>query len=92
VVAKSAGALVVQRTFLPLYEATVDGQPAPLVAADLHRMAVELEPGTHEVLIQVDRRPFRASLLLSLAGGLLLGGGVLRLRRATPRDDGERAA
>jgi hypothetical protein len=80
--ADSAGALVVQRSFLPLYRATVDDRPAPLVAADLHRMAVELEPGTHEVRIRVDRRPFTWSLPLALAGLLLLGVGASRLRRA----------
>ena len=79
--AESAGALVVQRAFLPLYRATVDGRPAPLVAADLHRMALELEAGTHEVRIRVDRRPFHSSLPLALIGGLILAGGAARLRR-----------
>ena len=79
--AESAGALVVQRAFLPLYRATVDGRPAPLVAADLHRMAVELEAGTHEVRIRADRRPFYSSLPLALVGGLLLAVGAARLRR-----------
>ena len=82
--AESAGALVVQRAFLPLYRATVNGRPAPLVAADLHRMAVELDPGTHQVHIRADRRPFHASLPVALAGALLLLAGTARLRRAAP--------
>jgi hypothetical protein len=78
--AESAGALVVQRSFLPLYRAEVNGQPAPLVAADLHRMAVELEAGTHEVRIRVERRSLYWSLLLTLIGGVLLSVGAVRLR------------
>ena len=84
--AESAGALVVQRAFLPLYRAAVDGQPAPLVAADLHRMAVELEAGDHEVRIWADRRPFYLSLPLAALGGLLLVGGTARLRRTAATD------
>ena len=79
--ATGSGALVVQRTFLPLYRATVDGRPAPLVAADLHRLAVDLPAGDHEVRIAVDRRPFRRSLWLALAGLLALVGGSLWWRR-----------
>jgi hypothetical protein len=80
--AVSAGALVVQRAFLPLYRATVNGRPAKLVAADLHRMAIELEAGTHEVRIRADRRPVYSSLPLALAGGLLLTVGAARIRRS----------
>ena len=80
--ADSAGALVVQRSFLPLYRATVDGRPEPLVAADLHRLALELPAGTHDVTITADRRPLGASLLLALAGVLLLTLGAVRLARA----------
>jgi hypothetical protein len=87
--AESPGALVVQRSFLPLYRATVDGRPAPLVAADLHRLAVELEAGSHEVRIWADRRPFHLSLVLALAGGSLLTLGALRLRRGA--ETGNRA-
>ena len=36
------GALVVQRAFLPLYRATVDGQKAPIVAANIHRLGIEV--------------------------------------------------
>ncbi len=88
--AESAGALVVQRAFLPLYRATVDGRTAPLVAADMHRMAVQLEAGTHEVRIRADRRPFYSSLPLALVGGLLLAVGAAWLRRSkTAAQDGE---
>lgn len=80
--AESAGALVVQRAFLPLYRATVNGREVPLVVADLHRMAVELEAGDHRVRIWADRRPLYMSALLVLAGVLLLAAGSQRLRSA----------
>ncbi len=61
--ARSAGVLVVQRASLPLYRATVDGRPADLTVANLHRIGLELPPGRHRVRIWADRRPLRWSLL-----------------------------
>ena len=74
--AEGPGALVVQRAFLPIYRATVDGRPAPLVAANLHRMALELEAGDHRVRIWADRRPLHLSALAALAGIVLLAAGA----------------
>ena len=68
--AQSAGALVVQRSFLPIYSAEVDGQPASIEVADLHRMAIEVPLGVHEVTLEVNRRPLLLSFLLSM-GSLL---------------------
>ncbi len=73
------GALVVQRAFLPLYRATVDGEEASLVAANVHRLGLEIPQGTHAVEIWVDRRPFRISTALALIGVVLLLGLVWRL-------------
>ena len=70
---------MVQRAFLPLYRATVDGEPVPLVAADLHRMAVELEAGSHEVRIWATRGPFYLALLLAVAGVILMAWVSLRM-------------
>ncbi len=71
--AASAGALVVQRTYLPIWRAEVDGRSAPIRIANLHRMAVELGPGRHRVTIRTDRRPLAASTAAAALGvaGLL---------------------
>jgi hypothetical protein len=84
--ASGASTLVLGRAWLPHYRALVDGEPAATLVANMGQLAVEVPPGTHEVVLWVDRRPFLASLAGSLAGlaglvGLALGG----LRRAPPR-------
>ncbi len=66
--AHSAGVLVIQRAFLPIYKARANGTPAPIVAANMHRIGVELPAGSHRVEIWVDRRPFLISGLASLVG------------------------
>jgi hypothetical protein len=84
--AAGPGALVWQRTPLPIYRALVDGRPAPIQVADLHRMAVELTAGEHEVEIRVDRRPLLLSSLAALAALAALAGGCWRLEsRASAR-------
>jgi hypothetical protein len=73
----SGGVLVVQRAYLPLYRATIDGRRARIAVANLHRLAVELPPGDHRVRITIDRAPFLLSLLgvaAGLAGVVLLAG------------------
>lgn len=64
------GVLVLQRAYLPLYRASIDGRPATPVVANLHRIGVEVPAGTHEVRVWVDRSPLRISLLVSLLGVL----------------------
>lgn len=70
--ARSAGVLVLQRTHLPLYRATVDGEITPTLPVNLHRIGVELPPGRHRVVIEVDRAPFYLSLIGAGLGLLLL--------------------
>jgi hypothetical protein len=69
--ATTPAVLVVQRDYQPLYRATVDGAPVALRIANLHRIGVEVPEGRHRVDLWVDRRPLRASLVLSALG---LGG------------------
>jgi hypothetical protein len=45
----------------------------PVLAANLHRIAVLVPEGDHEVLIAADRRPFRWGALGSLLALLVLG-------------------
>ncbi len=63
--------LVVQRANL-LFKATVDGRPARVLTANVHRIGVEVPAGTHRVRLYIDRRPLHRSLLGALAGLLLL--------------------
>jgi hypothetical protein len=76
--ADGPGAVVFQRSYLPIYEATIDGDPAPIEVANMHRMAVEVPAGDHEIRLRVDDGSLRPAFLLSLLGLVLLG---LRLRR-----------
>jgi len=65
--------LVVQRAYLPIYRATIDRRPAPVLPANAHRLAVEIPPGHHRVHLAADRRPFHAACLAAaLAFGALL--------------------
>ena len=76
------GALVVQRAFLPLYRATIDGQEASIVAANIHRLGIEVPAGSHRVRVWIDRRPLWVSSLVALAALFVLIGLAWRLRRA----------
>ncbi|NHZ73058.1 MAG: hypothetical protein GWP16_01115 [Nitrospirae bacterium] len=74
------GALVVQRAFLPLYRATVDGQEVPIVAANIHRLGIEVPAGSHRVKVWIDRRPLWVSSLVALIALVALIGLAWRLR------------
>ncbi len=74
----AAGVLLVQRTYLPLYKATVDGEDAEVLVANFHRIGVRVPAGSHEVRLWVNRRPFHQACLGALAA--LLGLGLLVLR------------
>ncbi|MDH3254569.1 MAG: hypothetical protein OEM62_06220, partial [Acidobacteriota bacterium] len=73
--AEGSGALLVQRSHLPLYRAVVDGRRTPIYVANMHRMAVLLEPGRHTVELFVDRTRFRLGVGLAL-GSLAMMSGV----------------
>ena len=76
------GFLVVQRAYLAIYRAAVDGEPAAPETANFHRLAVEVPAGEHRVRLWVDRRPTRAAWLVAVLGiaGLVL----LEARPKTP--------
>ena len=84
--AEGRGALVLQKTYLPLYRLEVDGQPRTPLVANMHRMAVVIEPGDHTVRLWVDRRPFHRALgvaLLTLIGLVFYGSGYRASGRHT---------
>ncbi len=70
--ARGPGALVVHRAHLPLWRAEVDGRPAPLLAANIHRLGLELAAGSHRVRLWVDRRPLWAAGLVAAAVAVAL--------------------
>jgi hypothetical protein len=77
--------LVVQRAKL-LYRATIDGRPAEVLTANLHRNGLVVPAGHHQVRMWVDRTNFHravaaAGLGLALLPLLALGSGR---RRAPP--------
>ncbi len=65
---EAGGVLLTQRAYLDLYQATIDGQPAPTVIANLHRLAVEVPPGEHRVRLWIDRRLTWLGYMLALLG------------------------
>jgi len=70
--APDPGVLVIQRTHLPIYRASIDGEPAALYAANLHRMGVKIPAGDHMVEIRVDRSPLRWGLAVAAISALAL--------------------
>ncbi len=70
---------MVQRSYLPIYSASIDGEPAEISVANMHRMAIEVPTGRHELRLWVDRRTMMPSWLLAALGVVLL---LLRWRRA----------
>jgi hypothetical protein len=91
--APNPGALVVQRTHLPIYRAALDGEPVGLYAVNLHRMAVKVPPGQHRVTIRVERGPLRWGWALSALSLLaLVGAGWRGAPAAVPPAPAEVAA
>ncbi len=79
--AEAPGAVLVQRSYLPIWKAELDGEPVDISVANIHRMAVEVGAGEHLLTLSVDRRTLAPSFALSLLGVALLG---LRSRSGSP--------
>ena len=77
--ASGPGALVVHRAHLPIWRAEIDRRPAPILAANIHRLGLEIPPGEHRVRLWIDRRP------LWVAGLAAAGALVVVLLLAAPR-------
>ncbi|MBZ0089360.1 MAG: hypothetical protein K8H90_03165, partial [Thermoanaerobaculia bacterium] len=76
-------ALVVQRTYQPVYRASVDDEMVPVLVADLHRTAVRVPAGARRVRLWIDRSPLRwAYGVASLAGLAVLSLALLGRRSA----------
>ncbi|MEM9407427.1 MAG: hypothetical protein AAGA81_15425, partial [Acidobacteriota bacterium] len=53
--AEAPSVLLVQRAHLGQYRASLDGDPVPVVAGNVSRVAVEVPPGVHEIVLWVPR-------------------------------------
>jgi hypothetical protein len=69
---KAPGVLVLQRAFLPIYRARANGLRTPIVAANIHRLGIELPAGDHLVEVWIDRRPLWISTGVALVALLVL--------------------
>jgi hypothetical protein len=91
--ARGAGYLVVADAAIPGWQATVDGHPAALVAADHAMHAVPVPAGEHRVVVRYVQPGLTAGIvatLVTLVGYALLwalvGRGRARRRRRRPRE------
>ncbi len=75
--ADSAAVLVVADSFYPGWEATVDGQPAAILRANLLFRGVALAPGEHEVIFTYHPTTWLRGLYVSLGALTLLVIGLL---------------
>jgi hypothetical protein len=62
--------LVWQRSHLPLYRATIDGNPAQVAVANLYRIAVPVPKGLHRVEIGPRRAPLHRAMIAAVLGVL----------------------
>lgn len=76
--ASVGGYLVLNDSFYPGWQATVDGQPAPVLRANFLFRAIQVGPGHHEVEFRYEPRPFWYGLAMAL-GGMLLSAIVWRV-------------
>ena len=66
------GVLVVSDSWYPGWRATVDGQPVPMLRANLLFRAVALPAGVHDVIFEFKPTGGRAGLVIALVAGLVL--------------------
>ncbi|HVS16588.1 MAG TPA: hypothetical protein VMV46_21945 [Thermoanaerobaculia bacterium] len=91
---EAGGMLVAQRVYLPIYRAAIDGAPARVTVANLHRLGVEVPPGEHRLELWIDQGAFFRSLWASGAGlgGLIALPWLVRRRRVGSIAGGEYAS
>ncbi len=69
---KSPALLILADTFYPGWQATVDGDPAPIYRTNVLLRGVPVPAGEHEVVFRYAPASWRQGLLFSAAGGVLL--------------------
>jgi hypothetical protein len=85
-----ASMLVISQTYYPGWKATIDGNEAEVIPADLALTGVVVPAGTHNIRLVFSPFSFRAGATLSLiavitVGGLLLSAQVSQLERRVLR-------
>lgn len=81
------GFVILTDTFYPGWEATIDGQPAPIWPANLAFRAVAIPAGEHTVLFNYRPVSFRLGLGVSLTSLLIVVGlGSLTIRNSYQRN------
>ena len=92
-VTAAPGLFVLADQYDPDWTATVDGRPARIHRVDYLMRGVLLAPGAHHVRFRYEPRALQAGVRISTASLgvtlLLLFGGLLRRRRATPARSGD---
>ena len=83
VTADRAGVLVLHDIFYPVWEVLVDGQPRPLLRANLLFRGVEVTPGTHRVEFRFD--PLSFDNLVAAASDLVSDDDEDRVALSTAR-------
>jgi hypothetical protein len=68
---KGGSVLVLQRSHL-LYQATLDGNPVDLFAANGYRIGAEIPEGRHTLHLFLDRKPLHRSVAAAALGLLLI--------------------
>jgi hypothetical protein len=75
--AERAGVVVLSRSWYPLWEAEVDGEPAPVVRTESGVMAVPVDAGDRQVTLAYDPWPVQLGAGLSVLGLLAVVGSWL---------------
>lgn len=84
--APAAGFVVLTDTFYPGWQATVDGRPVPIRAANLAFRAISVPAGPHTITFVYRPLSFRLGLIISAATlGAVVVASLLFLIRSTPR-------
>ena len=82
VTAAAPAILVLAENWFPAWQATVDGEPSPVLRADMSLRAVAVPAGSHRVELRYASPLLRWSVATSVVCGLvLLGCGALGARR-----------
>jgi len=83
--APDGGFLVLRRSFLEIYRAEIDGEPARPVPVDVHRLGLEVPAGARRVRVWADRGPTRTAGAVAALGALGLLLGLVRRPRGAGR-------
>jgi hypothetical protein len=78
--ANAAGLLVLADAWYPGWRATVDGQPAEILRANLLYRAIQIEPGLHEVALEYAPQTWRTGWIISLVTLVVLAAVLLAAR------------